>query len=85
MNTVKVAITVPKSVLQIVDRYASQKKVSRSKFISRTLDVSMKILLEREVARSYDEVFEDEDVRSEQRDFTEMFIQNAKEIEKAWS
>ncbi len=84
MNTVKVAITLPLKVLETIDRLANKYNLSRSRFITRSLEENAKQLLEEEIAQSYDEVFSDPQVNREQLEWSEGALKISEEIVKTW-
>ena len=80
MNTQKIAITVPKDLIMMVDDISKEKGVSRSKFISSV--IREKILSERNdrIKTAYDNVFSDEAIKKEQQETAQWF--NGAGIEK---
>lgn len=80
MNTAKVAITLPIAVLAIIDRMARQRHESRSSFIAKSMERVSQVLCEQEVAEAYDSVFSEEDVREEQRDWSEKLLKNSSHL-----
>ncbi|MCP4682093.1 MAG: hypothetical protein GY864_07155 [Desulfobacterales bacterium] len=73
MNTQKVAITVPKDLILIVDEISRSKGISRSKFISRVLSEKIHDEKDRQLREAYDRVFSDYAIRKEQLDTSEWF------------
>ena len=73
MNTQKVAITVPKDLIVIVDEISRLKGISRSKFISRVLGEKVRDEKNRQLRDAYDRVFSDDSIRKEQLDTSEWF------------
>ncbi len=73
MNTQKVAITMPKKLLAIIDNISKMNGVSRSKFISTVL--YEKVLAEKKISikKAYDEVFSDNSIRKEQLETAKWF------------
>ncbi|HXV65344.1 MAG TPA: ribbon-helix-helix domain-containing protein [Vicinamibacteria bacterium] len=73
MNTEKVAITIPKDLLEMVDALSSEKGISRSKFISSL--IREKLLQQRNshLKEVYDRVFSDEAIRKEQLETARWF------------
>ena len=67
MNTQKVAITIPKELVTLIDDLSKKKGLSRSKFISMIL--REKIMMERNhyIKNTYDRIFSDKSLRKEQR------------------
>ena len=73
MNTQKVAITVPKDLIVLVDEISRAKGISRSKFISKTLREKILSEKDRQLRNAYDAVFSDNSIRKEQRDTSVWF------------
>lgn len=67
MNTQKVAITVPRDLIMIIDTISKEKGVSRSKFI--TSIIKEKILSEKKhkIKKAYNAIFSDKSIREEQK------------------
>lgn len=80
MNTTKIAISLPQHVLTMIDTLAKSKQESRSRFIAKSLEKVSQILLQQEVANSYDEVFADKQVQSEQLEWSEGLLAHADTI-----
>lgn len=76
MHTQKVAITIPKNVLVMIDKISQTKGISRSKLISSILE--QKIIEEKAayLRSAYDNVFDDESIKAEQR-LTAQWFENA--------
>jgi metal-responsive CopG/Arc/MetJ family transcriptional regulator len=66
MNTQKVAITIPKELVMMIDDISKKRGVSRSKFISSVLRERIMSERNRHVKDAYDRVFSDQSVREEQ-------------------
>ena len=66
MNTQKVAITIPKKLLQMIDTFCRQQGLSRSRYISTLLQEKLEDEKKRLIKAAYDNVFADEIVRQEQ-------------------
>ena len=71
MNTRKVAITVPKDLIVIIDEISRLKGISRSKFISSVLSEKVRDEKDRQLREAYDRVFSDDAIRKEQIDSVE--------------
>lgn len=84
MNTQKVAITVPKDLIMIVDDISKERGISRSKFISAI--IKEKILSERNsrIKAAYDTVFSDESIRQEQQETAKWFDVAGAEKGQEW-
>ncbi len=75
MNTQKVAITIPKDLLAIVDALSKQQGLSRSKFISFTLKEKLSERKENEIKEAYNKVFSDNSICKEQLETAKWFQQ----------
>lgn len=66
MNTIKLAITVPKNIVAAIDLLSRQSKLSRSRYITDVL--KEKVLLEKEklIKETYDRIFSDDEIQKEQ-------------------
>jgi len=73
MNTQKVAITVPKDLIVLVDEISRKKGISRSRFISKTLREKVLTEKDRQLREAYDRVFSDDSIRKEQIETSELF------------
>ncbi len=84
MNTQKVAITVPKDLIMMVDDISKKKGLSRSKFIS--LIIKEKILSERDkkIKAVYNSVFSDKSIRQEQQNTANWFDGAGSEKGQEW-
>lgn len=67
MNTQKVAITVPKNILTMIDKISRTKGISRSKLISSMLAQKLADEKYAYLKNSYDAVFDDDSIKEEQR------------------
>ena len=66
MHTQKVAITIPKDLVTIIDDISKKKGLSRSKFISTMLREKLISERNRHIRDAYDRTFSDESIRKEQ-------------------
>ncbi|MFH1673928.1 MAG: hypothetical protein ABIF87_10970 [Pseudomonadota bacterium] len=66
MHTQKVAITIPKELVAMVDDISKKRGLSRSKFISIVLREKVIAERKRHIKDTYDRVFSDEAIRKEQ-------------------
>ncbi len=73
MNTQKVAITIPKKIVEIVDEMSKQQGISRSRYISTVLREKIQQERDRNLRETYDLVFSDESVKKEQLDTVKWF------------
>lgn len=63
----KTAIAIPESLLAEVDRSARERGESRSRYITRVLQVAVRARRDAEITRKLDELFADQRVVKEQR------------------
>lgn len=73
MNTEKVALTIPKDLLAIVDALSREHGISRSKFISTLIREGIREKRNAHLKEAYDRVFSDEAVRKEQLETARWF------------
>ena len=66
MNTQKVAITIPKELVIMIDMISKQHGVSRSRYISSVLREKLADERERRIREAYDMVFSDAEIGKEQ-------------------
>ncbi|NVM20789.1 MAG: hypothetical protein HWN68_03290 [Desulfobacterales bacterium] len=66
MHTQKVAITIPKELVTMIDDISKRRGLSRSKFISTLLREKLISERNRHIKEAYDQVFSDESIRKEQ-------------------
>lgn len=74
MATQKIAITLPADTLQHVDRWAKKLKKSRSRLIAEQMEERLRQLEEAEVTRLYDETYQQEHARTENRTLAEELL-----------
>lgn len=80
MNTQKVAISMPKGLVAIIDTISKKKGVSRSKFISSVLYEKVMDEKNKAIREAYDIVFSDKLICKEQLDTAKRF-ENADDSE----
>jgi metal-responsive CopG/Arc/MetJ family transcriptional regulator len=73
MHTQKVAITIPKKLVTMIDDISKKKGLSRSRFISTVLREKVMSERNRYIMDGYDRVFSDESIRKEQLDTVRLF------------
>lgn len=73
MNTQKVAITVPKELIVMIDDMSKEKGLSRSKFISIVLREKLTWEKNRQIREAYDQIFSDESIQKEQLNCAKWF------------
>jgi len=66
MNTQKVAITIPKKLVTMIDDISKKRGLSRSKFISTVLTEKLMSERNRHIKDAYDRIFSDKSIRKEQ-------------------
>ena len=84
MNTKKVAITVPKNILIMIDKISLSKGISRSKLISSMLEQKLVDEKAAYLKSAYDIVFEDNAIKEEQRSTTLWFKKSGNEGGREW-
>lgn len=73
MHTQKVAITIPKDLVAMIDDISKKKGLSRSKFISTLLREKLISERNRHIKDAYDLAFSDESLRKEQHNCARWF------------
>ena len=73
MYTQKVAITIPKDLIIMIDNISKKRGLSRSKFISTVLKEKLISERNRHIKEAYDHVFSDESIKEEQLNCTNWF------------
>ncbi|MCP4757077.1 MAG: hypothetical protein GY866_39950 [Proteobacteria bacterium] len=73
MNTQKVAITIPKDLLAIIDTVSKQQGLSRSKFISSALKEKLSERKAKDIKDAYDSVFSDNSICKQQLETAKWF------------
>lgn len=84
MHTQKVAITIPKELVTMIDDISKKKGLSRSKFISTVLRETLILQRNRHIKDAYDRVFSDELIRKEQLGCTRWFESLETEEGQEW-
>ena len=84
MHTQKVAISIPKELVTMIDDISKRKGLSRSKFISTLLREKLTSERNRLVKDAYDRVFSDQSVRKEQLDCSRWFEGLGNEAGQEW-
>jgi len=84
MNTQKVAITIPKHILILIDKISQAKGMSRSKMISTMLE--QKLVDEKAIylKRAYDAVFDDDAIKAEQESTAQWFENTGNQGGQEW-
>lgn len=73
MNTQKIAITMPKNLVKIIDDISKMKGISRSKFISKVLSERIRDENRKNLKNAYDEIFSDTAICEEQLETAKWF------------
>ena len=84
MNTQKVAITLPKDLVDIVDEISREKGTSRSGYISSVLREKVLDERNRYLKEAYDRVFSDESIGKEQLDTARWFLRSETNEGQEW-
>ncbi|MCG6912031.1 MAG: ribbon-helix-helix domain-containing protein [Deltaproteobacteria bacterium] len=84
MNTIKIAITVPKDLIMVIDSLSREKGVSRSKFIADILKEKISKDENDKIKSIYDRVFSDESIAEEQLAAAREFESSGKEDGQQW-
>jgi metal-responsive CopG/Arc/MetJ family transcriptional regulator len=66
MNTAKIAITISKDVVAMIDTLSKESGLSRSRYISNVLRENVMKEKERALKEKYDRVFSDNEIKKEQ-------------------
>ena len=84
MNTQKVAITVPKNILIMIDTISKSKGLSRSKYISTVLKKNILDEKAQQLKDTYDKVFSDDSIQAEQLSTAKWFEEAGKKGGQEW-
>lgn len=84
MNTQKVAITVPKNILILIDTISKSKGLSRSKYISTMLKKTIMDEKAQHLKDAYDKVFSDNSIQAEQLSTAKWFEEAGKKGGQEW-
>jgi hypothetical protein len=76
MNTAKIAITIPKDIVAMIDTLSKQTGLSRSRYISTVLREKVMSEKERILKEKYDKVFSDDEIKKEQLNTAKWFEGN---------
>lgn len=80
----RVAVTIPKELVAMIDVMSGQRGMSRSKFISTVLREKVSHERDRYLQDTYDRVFSDESVRKEQLNTARLFEGLESQEGQAW-
>jgi hypothetical protein len=84
MNTKKVAITMPKNLVAMVDTIRKDQGLSRSRFISKVVEEKISDERDRHLKEAFDRVFSDDSIRKEQLDTSRWFQASESEEGQEW-
>ncbi len=84
MSTQKVAITIPKKIVTMIDMISKQKGISRSRYISSVLREKLANEQERSIKEAYDRVFSDAEIRKEQLETVNWFEESGHVEGQEW-
>lgn len=73
MTTQKVALTIPKELVVIIDVLSKREGISRSKFVSTLLREKVLVERDRHLQDTYNRIFSDEQIRKEQKETARWF------------
>ena len=73
MNTQKVAITIPKNLVTMIDMISKKHGLSRSRYISNVLREKLATERDRSVKEAFDRVFSDAEICDEQLETANWF------------
>lgn len=73
MTTQKVALTIPKELVAIIDVLSKREGISRSKFVSTLLREKVLVERDRHLQDTYNRIFSDEQIRKEQKETARWF------------
>ena len=83
-HTQKVAITIPKELVAMIDEISKKRGLSRSRFISMVLREKVISERNRHIKDAYDRIFSDESAREEQLDYVRWFVGLGTEEGQEW-
>ena len=84
MNTQKVAITVPKNIIIMIDKISKAKGISRSRLISSMLEQKLSEEKFSYLKNAYDRVFDDDSIKEEQRSTVTWLENKGNESGQEW-
>ena len=73
MNTSKVAITIPKDIIAVIDVLSRKTGLSRSRYISNVLREKVAEEEKNALKAKYNEIFSDESIQKEQLEMSKWF------------
>jgi hypothetical protein len=84
MNAQKVAITVPPTFLEWLDKWAKRKGKSRSRFVVEEMSIRLKNLEDKEITRLYDEAYSDPEAAAQNKKLAEEMLNISANLEEKW-
>jgi hypothetical protein len=84
MNTQKVAITIPKKLVMMIDMISKKNGLSRSKYISNVLREKLSMERDRSLKEAFDKVFSDPEIRKEQLETANWFEGSGNKAGQEW-
>ncbi|MEA3467439.1 MAG: hypothetical protein U9R57_04355 [Thermodesulfobacteriota bacterium] len=84
MTTVKVAITMPKELVQEVDAARKTEPISRSGYITRLVQKAIRVEKQARLKAAYDKIFSDPEIVEEQKNSTALFDNTGNDKGQEW-
>ena len=84
MATVKIAITMPKELVQEVDAARKIETITRSGYITRLVQKAVMVEKEARLKAAYDKIFSDPEIVEEQKNSTSLFDNTGNEKGQEW-
>ncbi len=84
MNAQKIAITVPPTFLEWLDKWAKRKGKSRSRFIVEEMTTRLKNLEDMAVTQLYNEVYSDPEIAAQDKELAEDMLSMSANLEEKW-
>lgn len=84
MNAQKIAITVPPTFLEWLDKWAKRKGKSRSRFIVEEMTTRLKNLEDMAVTQLYNEVYSDPEIAAQDKELAEDMLGMSANLEEKW-
>ena len=84
MNTQKVAITIPKELVMMIDTISKKHGLSRSRYISNVLREKLAVERERSVKEAFNRVFSDDEISKEQLETAKWFEGSGNKQGQEW-
>jgi metal-responsive CopG/Arc/MetJ family transcriptional regulator len=84
MNAQKVAITVPPTFLEWLDKWAKRTGKSRSRFVVEEMTIRLKNLEDKEITRLYDKAYSDPEAAAQNKELAEEMLNISANLEEKW-